>query len=159
MADGITVRIDAGEFGSTAARLQALLADMTEPMDVVGRTLHMRVLHCFDTESSPSGAPWAPLALSTIAQRQRLGFWPGKILDRHGVTGLLGSITHEAGPNSVELGTNSPHAGYLQLGTKKMPARKFLFEGTLDDPTLPDEWLATATDILNDYIFEAEEGR
>jgi hypothetical protein len=72
---------------------------------------------------------WAPLAESTIASKARRGLDP-RVL--HATTRLRDSLTRKHDPHQVliiepqflVLGTNLDYAGYLQTGTRRMPARK-----------------------------------
>ena len=65
---------------------------------------------------------WAPLAPSTIAQKVT-GDSP--LLE----TGALKeSIKHSVGGHEALVGTNDPHAAFLELGTSRMPPRPFLSE-------------------------------
>jgi len=65
----------------------------------------------FEVQGRP---PWAPLAQSTIKERQRLGYWPGKILQRTGQ--LLKSITSKSDNDSAQVGTNKIYAAIHQFG-------------------------------------------
>ena len=62
---------------------------------------------------------WPPLAASTIAQKAT-GDSP--LLE----TGALrDSIKHYVEEHAAIIGTNDPHAAFLELGTSKMPPRPF----------------------------------
>lgn len=85
----------------------------------------------FKTSGREFGDGWAPLAPSTIRQRQRLGYADkkgnAKILMRtSGDAGLLGSINVSTSADGIEIGTNKFYGIFHQEGTVKMPARPFL---------------------------------
>lgn len=69
-------------------------------------------------KTAPDGTPWAPLSRNTRRKRGH-----GLLVD----TGrLLGSIQASNTDTQAIVGTNVNYAGYLQYGTRKMPARPFL---------------------------------
>ena len=78
---------------------------------------------------SPWGDSWAPWAPSTARERQRKGnaeqgllFDTGALLDSiHAVANVYGS-----GHGTLDVGTSLDYAGFLQDGTEKMVARKYL---------------------------------
>jgi phage virion morphogenesis protein len=170
MAEGITVKIEGQELGRKFTQLQSLISDLTPAMDEVGGALLARIQQCFVDQASPEGLAWKPLSSVTIAQRERLGYGEGQILRRTGE--LFRSITYQAGPDSVEIGSSSPYASTHQMGaaqgqfgrTKRggpipwgnIPARHFLFEGSPEAPELPDTWIAAVTAILSDWLDRAE---
>lgn len=74
---------------------------------------------------------WTPLAKSTIKQRTKKGYWPGKILQIKG--DLAASITSKYDDNSAVVGTNKVYAAIHQFGGDagrnkkvKIPARPYL---------------------------------
>ncbi|EFL88292.1 phage virion morphogenesis protein [Ahrensia sp. R2A130] len=71
------------------------------------------------TKTAPDGSKWSPLADSTVASKGT-----DNILVDTG--GLAGSIQRTVGGDIAIVGTNLAYAGYLQGGTKKMPARPFI---------------------------------
>lgn len=87
----------------------------------IGEVLQTSINFQFEQEGAYFGSKWAPLAPSTIAQRQRRGRWPGKILQVDG--GLASRFTYSISGNSVTIGTNVEYAKYLHHGTRRMPAR------------------------------------
>jgi HK97 gp10 family phage protein len=70
-------------------------------------------------------AGWAPLARTTVTEKERLGFSPpdnpllrtGEIRESIGVT---------VSPPAVTIGSADPIARYLEVGTSRMPPRPFL---------------------------------
>lgn len=106
-------------------------------------------------EVDPNGAPWAPLAQSTI---DRKGF--SSILVE---TGALGrSLLHRNDPNAIAVvvdepgrggfsrGTAVEYAGYHQTGTARMPARPAV--GL--EPEYVDELAREAADYLVETLKE-----
>ncbi|MEI7475371.1 MAG: phage virion morphogenesis protein [bacterium] len=60
------------------------------------------------------GQKWTPLSESTIKQRKKKGYWPGRILQRRGE--LAASITSKYDENSAVVGTNKVYAAIHQFG-------------------------------------------
>jgi hypothetical protein len=103
---------------------------------------------------------WPPLAESTIAEKERLGF-TGKISGTDPLlrTGeMRASITFEVTPTPVGvdlvLGSADPVAKYQELGTATIPPRPFLATATIE--SIPD-----AEKILGQVAVDllAKEGR
>jgi len=81
------------------------------------------VYNNFEQEGNPM---WVPLSRNTIKERERKGFWPGKILQRTGQ--LLKSITSRFTATSAEVGTNKVYAAIHQFGgTFNQAARSEIF--------------------------------
>ncbi|GAB1371184.1 hypothetical protein MASR1M45_12460 [Candidatus Kapaibacterium sp.] len=77
-------------------------ADHSPFYNSVGKILKEAVDSNFDVEGAyfQRGTSWMPLAPTTIAERQRLGFTPINILRRRaGDAGLSGSINYTANRN------------------------------------------------------------
>lgn len=109
--------------------LAARLRDLSPVLRVAGEELRTLSSDSFRRSREPGGAPWRPLAASTIARRRRGSSKP--LLD----TGLLAnSITYRATRSGVTLGTSVPYAAPHQLGAQgagrsrrvRIPARPFL---------------------------------
>jgi HK97 gp10 family phage protein len=83
-----------------------------------------------DDEQAAAGpfASWAPLAQSTIEEKEYLGYVDhvsaNDSLLRTGE--LRDSIEHKIGHQEVHIGSDSPVAEYQELGTSKIPPRSFL---------------------------------
>lgn len=69
----------------------------------------------FEDEGYPAKS-WESLRPSTIRQRTKKGYWPGKILQRVGL--LASSIQASAGNNYAEAGTNLVYARIQHEGGK-----------------------------------------
>jgi phage virion morphogenesis protein len=71
-------------------------------------------------KSSPSGEAWAPWSTSYAATRT----------SRHSLLidtrELLKTLEWDHDQDTVEIRSPKPYSGYLQHGTRKMPAREFL---------------------------------
>ena len=68
---------------------------------------------------------WKPLKESTIRQREKEGYWPGKILQRTGR--LASSIESRYGKTEASVqvgGSQFPYAAIHQFGGKAGPGRK-----------------------------------
>jgi len=83
----------------------------------------------FKQEGRPE--QWVELAESTIKQRKKKGYWPGKILQMRGE--LAASITSAYDETSAVVGTNKEYAAIHQFGGQagrnkkvEIPARPYL---------------------------------
>jgi len=108
--------------------LIARLRNPEKALGEVGAYLEGKAKQRFLQEKDPQGNPWAPLAPSTIADKQRRGA-PLKILRDRGI--LMSSIAFRVSGAEVRVGTSQEYAIWLQKGTGKMPSRPFMgFEPT-----------------------------
>lgn len=96
---------------------------------------------------------WAPLAPSTIEEKERLGF-TGKVSGTDPLlrTGTLrDSIQYEVDPIAkgvdITLGSHDPVAAYQELGTSSIPPRPFLSTAQLES-------VEPATKILGNTAIE-----
>lgn len=173
----VEIKLDDAEVRNMLSRLQERLGNLNPAMGLIGERLLANVRGSFDRESSPNGTPWAPLAASTVLDRRRKGYWPGKTLQRTGR--LLQSIRSEASENRVEVGTDLPYAvvhqmggvlrnlsggggvlkkrraGKASSGPGRIPARPFLFDA---GGTLPDPWIQACLEILQEELDKAMKG-
>lgn len=76
-----------------------------------------------NTKTDPDGQPWAPWSMATIRAYSRSGRG-GSLLFRTGA--LLDSIQYRISEKTLTIFSNVGYAKYLQFGTPKMPARRFL---------------------------------
>ena len=82
------------------------------------------------TKQDPDNKKWDPWKESTQKYMQKY-FPKASLLYRDPSGGLLNSIEHQMkGSDAVLVGSSKEYAGYLQEGTNKMVARKFLGFGT-----------------------------
>lgn len=110
--------------GELTLRLQGLdpLYD-TIAADIIQPFIDQR----FDTETDPTGTPWAELKPETIRQRQRKGLVPIKKLNATGKGRKNIKVTAESGGVKVSYGDND--TDYMELhntGTKRMAQRRFV---------------------------------
>ncbi|SEK34431.1 phage virion morphogenesis (putative tail completion) protein [Roseovarius azorensis] len=104
----VTLSLTLEDTGLEAGLTDALrqLSDLTPLMRRIGGVLETSVSERFEQSKGPGGVPWAP------SQRAReVG---GKTLVDS--TRLRDSIVSEAGPRSVEVGSNVPYAAIHQSG-------------------------------------------
>ncbi|HOV99271.1 MAG TPA: phage virion morphogenesis protein [Bacteroidota bacterium] len=87
--------------------LQPLMVNLAE-------TMRTTVFKNFDTEGNRLGKHWPQLKHSTILQRQKKGYWPGKILQRTGQ--LKRSIQSSYGVDYAKVGTNLIYAAIHNFG-------------------------------------------
>jgi phage virion morphogenesis protein len=86
-------------------------------MRAIGVGLVMTTQARFDREEDPDGNAWAPLLPAYAAIKRGPG-----ILRESGMRGgLQGSITFEAGHNTVTVGSNKIYAAIHQFGGKIVP--------------------------------------
>lgn len=82
------------------ARLADQLGDLTPLMDILGMEIEVDIEANFEGEHSPAGIPWP--------RSRRAKETGGKTLTDTRI--LRGSMAHNAGPRSVEVGTNVVYA-------------------------------------------------
>ncbi|MFZ5483493.1 MAG: phage virion morphogenesis protein [Pseudomonadota bacterium] len=142
------IRIDVRDAEAMAylGQLQDKLNDLTPVMDAIGMRLEEQISMRFETESDPSGQPWAPWAPATRAAYPKDGH--GRILDRYG--DLL-KMSHRADRTSVEVGTGALHGVYHEYGTRHMPRRGFLFADP-ESGTLGSDDQRAILDLVESYL-------
>ena len=118
-----------------AVNLAALVED-------IGQTLERRTIQRFDREIDPDEQPWAPLSRVTLENKKKLGCGNRRKLVRTGE--LRSSIRRVRGTAGLavntgagfRIGITDPRIAqkgrYLNFGTRKIPARRFLGIGMLD---------------------------
>lgn len=122
---GASIEMDVND-GMRLAALQALLArglDLSPLMDEIGSYLQTSTDARFENETGPDGERWLP-SMRALAEG-------GQTLSDTGR--LRQSLTHRAGRDSVEIGTNVIYAGPHQFGAEIVPvsaqALKFSLPG------------------------------
>lgn len=132
---------------------QALLAGMDESLAPMGEVLHEFVSQRFETQTTPSGAAFAPLSEKTLLARARRGFRGTKIL----IVSAMLRNSHVPRINRaarrVSIGPGGPAAPYAathQFGRGRIPARPVLPIGPGGPPpqALVAELRATLADSL-----------
>jgi hypothetical protein len=83
----------------------------------------------FATEGAAGGAPWAPLAPSTIAEKARHGGGTSILVDTGQMRRAASRPSRIATPSSLTLTIEDRAIGFAQDGTDRAPAR----------PVIPDE--------------------
>jgi phage virion morphogenesis protein len=121
-------------------------SDMSPVTKMIGKIMLNAVRENFEQEGRPK---WPPLSHTTIKERRKKGFWPGRILRRD--DSLLSSIFSRNGLSSAEVGTDKPYARILHSGGKAgrgrkvtIPPRPFL--------TLTDEDVNEIKDVLKRFL-------
>lgn len=123
------IDINTANVSGLRQRLQAIadeLRDMRPLWQAIGMYIQRQTIkERFDKEQSPGAQKWKPLSQSTVNHRKkRHKSGNMKILQDTGE--LRRSITYEAEPNSVRVGTNLKYARTHQFGRGNIPARPFL---------------------------------
>lgn len=118
----IKVEITDEEVDAMLARLRESLGDMTEIFEVIGEQLEDSTEKRFLTGVSPEGIAWAPKAQATIDAYAARGL----SVDSRPLFGpnldtlpLRQSFFRDAGPDSLEVGTNKVQAAVMQFGASK----------------------------------------
>lgn len=125
----ITIEIDSRQLQTALAGLERAGRDLRPALNAIAAEL----LSQTEANFAPEGRPkWQPLAASTIAQRDKRGTWPGKILQVSS-GGLAADISTEVGSTFVRVGSGKEYAAIHQLGGEAgrgrkvhIPARPFL---------------------------------
>jgi phage gpG-like protein len=117
----ITVR-GVAELAAKCRDMAARARDITPALTVGALDVKALVSDGFRKSFDPAtGKPWQPLAAATIAQRRQNSSKP--LVD----TGTLSrSIETRASGTTITVGTIVPYAGKHQVGTDRIPQRRFL---------------------------------
>ncbi len=83
-------------------------------MASISETMRVAVLKNFESEGSRLGKQWQRLSHKTIKQREKKGYWPGKILQRTGQ--LKRSILSSYGDDYAQVSTNLIYAAIQNYG-------------------------------------------
>lgn len=94
--------------------LKKRLQSSSKLMVAVAEIMRTAVLKNFETEGSRIGKPWQRLSHKTIKQREKKGYWPGKILQRTGQ--LKRSIISSYGEDYAQVSTNLIYAAIQNYG-------------------------------------------
>lgn len=100
----VTVDADFQPIRDYLAQVEALGTNATDLFDEIGAALVSSTQARFSTSTAPDGSGWKPVKRG------------GKPLVDQGI--LKGSMTHQAHPDSVEVGTNLVYAAIHQFGGK-----------------------------------------
>lgn len=147
MPEPIEIKINDKEIQQLLKKLAAKTENLRPFMKNIAGIMADSVEENFDKEGRPD--KWAPLAKSTIKQRTKKGYWPGKILQMRG--DLAASITSKYDDNSAVVGTNKIYAAIHQFGGDagrnkkvKIPARPFLSLNEIEYKKI--------NTVINDYL-------
>lgn len=124
------LEIDDSDLKQKIAGYKKQLENTRPLMNEIGELLLSSIDRNFQIGGRTSGKkgllggslPWKPLSPVTIAQREKKGYWPGKILIQRGR--LVGSLTKHVENKSVTLSAGTVYAATMQFGAKKGQFRK-----------------------------------
>lgn len=129
MTNPIEIKIEDQELTNLLLKLASKAVNTTSLMRNIAGIMLDSVEENFEKEGRPD--KWEKLKPSTIKQRTKKGYWPGRILQMRGE--LAASITSKYDNNSAIVGTNKIYAAIHQFGgnagrNKKVqiPARPYL---------------------------------
>ena len=129
MPEPIEIKIDDAELQKNLKKLASKAENLRPLMKNISGIMLDSVEENFEKEGRPN--KWTPLSKSTIRQRTKKGYWPGRILQMRGE--LASSITSYYDSNSAIVGTNKKYAAIHQFGGDagrnkkvKIPARPYL---------------------------------
>lgn len=138
----IEIKVEDKELQKLLKKLAEKSQNLRPLMKNIAGIMQDSVEENFEKEGRP--AKWTPLAESTIKQRKKKGYWPGRILQRRGE--LAASITSKYDENSAVVGTNKVYAAIHQFGGDagrgkkvKIPARPFLMLGEKENAEIIQE--------------------
>lgn len=102
-------------------QIQERGGSMRPAMRIISGIMFEEVQGNFQAEGRP--VKWPALAPATIAQREKLGKWPGKMLQRS-QAGLFPSMTQRVTEDQAIVGSNKKYAALQFLGGKAGRGRK-----------------------------------
>jgi phage gpG-like protein len=140
----VSIKIDDAAGQAVFARTIARLEDLTPMLSDVGEMLTREIDQQFRTETSlETGQKWAPLAASTLKQKQKqkkiLKIW-----QRTGVT--RATLVYQASSTKLVVGVNTYYAKFVNFGTRRMVARSLI--PSVLPPRIIGEIQAIAADFL-----------
>jgi len=113
----IAVELQDAEVQAGFASLDAVLADLTPVMQEIGAFLVASVQARIDAGVTHEGVPFAPRSQTTLDKYAKDNATFGGVLRKAGY--LRGSIASQAGPFSVEVGSNRIYAAVMQFGAEQ----------------------------------------
>ena len=133
---------NADEVKAAFLKLQGTLHDLTPVFQDIGEAMLNVTRERFNTQTAPDGTPWKPLSPAyALVKKQNVA----QILTLSGR--LRGTLTYQAGPKEVRIGTPLVYGATHQFGRGAIPARPFLGLSQSDEQEL--------LDILNDHLSRA----
>lgn len=116
--DDFAVRIQSDAISGGLAAVVARMADMSPLMYDISMILVDGLEEAFARQADPaSGIPWPRLSDTTIEERQKKGYWPGKMLQQTGR--LASSLVGDWGPTFAAAGTNVIYATTMHFGAER----------------------------------------
>ena len=117
----ITIAVDDAATTAILGQLAALMDNMTPVMDEIGGQLVANTQLRFEDGKAPGGTAWKP-SLRALQSKGLTLVDSGR---------LKASITHEAGPKSVTVGSNVAYAAIHQFGgtIRSKTAKGLRFKG------------------------------
>ena len=151
----ITVTVDDRHIGDMLRKLQQRAANLRPVMEQIGDALREDSMRAFDEQRSPEGAPWIPLAGSTLARRRGGGAGAKTLLDtgvlRNSIGRPMSGGVRTVTKSSVAIGSRQPYAAIHQFGgmagrrrATQIPARPFL--------GLSEQGKEEVLDLINAYF-------
>ena len=129
MPEPIEIKVDDKEIQQLLKKLISKTENLRPLMKNIAGIMLDSVEENFEKEGRPD--KWQGLKKTTIKQRTKKGYWPGRILQVRGE--LAASITNKSDENSAVVGTNKVYAAIHQFGGDagrnkkvKIPARPYL---------------------------------
>lgn len=123
----IEIKFDSRKVDEALQRLVRAGVNMSPAMQIIAGILDDAVHENFELQGRPK---WLGLSASTIAQREKKGHWPGKVLQQSGA--LRNSIGTEFGADyakvGVQKGLASKYAAIHQFGGQAGRGRKIKIE-------------------------------
>lgn len=122
----LDIKIDKGDIKDALGNLAKKVKESRDLMKEIGDIIVEDIKHrIVKLKKDPDDKQWAPWSKATKKARQKKGNATLGLLFDSGE--LNDSITSKVtSKNNVQVGTNSPYAGFLNDGTNKMPARPFI---------------------------------
>lgn len=108
----VDITLDDAAVREAFARLMGLMSDTTPMTRAIGVGLVSNTHARFEREVAPDGSSWAPLNPAYARGKQGSGILRGSAMRG----GLMGSVTYDAGRDSVAVGSNKVYAAIHQLG-------------------------------------------
>lgn len=112
MTDRIEIKVLDDQTQQALNNLHYRVSNLRQLMGALAEDMMSAVENNFAAEGRP--AKWPKLHPGTIEDRQKKGYWPGKILQRTGQ--LLASIHPEYNASEAIVGTNKIYAAIHQFG-------------------------------------------
>ena len=118
----LDLTVDDREVLSVLRRLGRAAGDMTPAMEEIGGEMVLDAQHAFQREQSPTGQRW-PKSLRARARAAGRPDATGTPYTGRDTLQLYDSLTHRAGRDYVEWGSNVRHAAFFHFGARLRPRR------------------------------------